>query len=124
MKKIFILAVFSLISSISLANIKNHVIRTDDKITNEAMTIKIDLRDINTISEKDLEKSLKVISLFPDNSDTKAKVIVSGFMIDKKHPFEFSISGTAIELKREAKDLVKGFLEDFIRTADDVNKNQ
>jgi hypothetical protein len=124
MKKIFILAVFSLISSISIANIKNHVGRTDDKITNESMTIKIDLRDINTISEKDLEKSLKVISMFPDNSDTKVKLSVSGFMIDKKHPFEFSISGTAIELKREAKDLVKGFLEDFKRTADDANKNQ
>jgi hypothetical protein len=124
MKKIFILALFSLISSISLANIKNHLIRKDDKITNESMTIKIDLRDINTISEKDLEKSLKVISLFPDNSDTKVKVIVSGFMIDKKHPFEFSISGTSNELKREAKDLVKGFLEDFKRTSDDANKNQ
>jgi hypothetical protein len=41
MKKIFILAVFTLISSIALANIKNHVGRIDDKVTNELMAIKV-----------------------------------------------------------------------------------
>jgi hypothetical protein len=113
MKKIFILAVFTLISSIALANIKNHVIKNDDKVTNESMSIKIDLRDINNISEADLNKSLKVISLFPDNSNTKAKLSVSGFIVDKKNPFEFSVSGTASELKRDAAGIIRGFLEDM-----------